>query len=260
MRRLGKKVFHFDYIGSLCKMHSGTNMPRKLPSSRLFLRISVPPISFDVLRLEEPAIKICLKMNSLALLKAYGSSDSEDEPVTFVPASVPAREPEAVTYDVSSRQDETLDRFSEHENSANGENAETYDSDGSFFGSGIPRKRKMTKKMIKTETSLKKRRESHGIILQNCQCRRKCADLLSRDDKLKVHETYWNLDVADQRSFVRKYVHLAPVESRHKNRKVSTDLRKKHSYTFSIPSACDVPVPACRKFFLNTIGFGEHCG
>lgn len=134
------------------------------------------------------------------------------------------------------------------------------DSDGSFFGSTGPKKSKKTKKEMQKENSANKRKAAHSIIFRNCGSRQNCVDLLSLDDRKKINHDFWNLDVDGQRSFIQKYVSFANVKDRRETRHAAKELRKKRSYVCTLPTASDVPVVVCRTFFLNTIGFGEHCG
>lgn len=110
-------------------------------------------------------------------------------------------------------------------------------------------------KQIKNEDSVKKRRLAHVAIMKNCGCRKDCSTLLSRDDKQKINQLYWNMDANEQRNFIQQYVNLTTVKHRRKTRNTSNDLTKNRSYICTLPDANDVPFIVCRTFFLNTIGF-----
>lgn len=201
-------------------------------------------------------------MDALAMLQAYGSDDSDDDfygfdlidgsGERFSCSRVSAEQPNVISFPVESNRsvEPAFKSFPS-------ESAEiTDDSDGSFYEP--PRKK--TKKEIQKDNSAKKRRAAHGVIMKSCDCRKKCPELLSRDDREKINEAYWNLNTEGQRSYIQNYVSFASVNSRIKTREVSKELRKNRSYICTLPTASDVPVAVCRAFFLNTIGFGEHCG
>lgn len=201
------------------------------------------------------------EMDALAKLQAYGSDDSDDDFYGFdliggsgerFGSSRISAELDVETIPAESRMIAEPDVESFPAESAERND----DSDGSFFGS--PRKK--TKKEIQKEDSAKKRKAAHGIIMKNCGCRKKCLDHLSRDDREKINEAYRNLDTEGQRSYIQNYVCFASVKSRLKTRKAAIELRKNRSYICTLPTASDVPVTVCRAFFLNTIGFGKHCG
>lgn len=118
--------------------------------------------------------------------------------------------------------------------------------------------RKKTKKERKKEDSAKKRRKSHAIILETCGCLKNCNTKFTRDDRLQFHKSFWDLDNVGQGNLIRQYAHLTPVGRRRKRN--AKDLAKQLAYKYTVPSSSGDPVKVCRKFFLNTLGFGEHCG
>ncbi|XP_065095618.1 uncharacterized protein LOC135717456 [Ochlerotatus camptorhynchus] len=134
------------------------------------------------------------------------------------------------------------------------------DSDDFFNSPNRKKTNKRTKKEILREDAAKRRRLAHNAILQNCDCRKQCINLLSRDDRMSIHESFWNLREVDQSNFIQKYVHPAIAEKRRKCRTPANELRKTQSYKCTLPSASDDPIAVCRKFFLNTLGYEEHCG
>ncbi|XP_062557261.1 uncharacterized protein LOC134222135 [Armigeres subalbatus] len=137
-------------------------------------------------------------------------------------------------------------------------------SDGSFFGN-LPEKsrsqRKRTKKEARKRDIAKRRRLSHATILEHCGCSKECSNLVSKDDRIDINNSFWSLDAAGQKHFIRERVIRKAVKRRSRNAFSEENLRKRHSYEFHIRAVASDEVPkVCRKFFLNTFGYGEHCG
>ena len=100
-----------------------------------------------------------------------------------------------------------------------------------------------------------KRRSAHNIILTKRECRKQFYNLISRDDRIQIHEAYWKLDFKGQNDFIRKYVHSAELRRRRYN--TCVEVTKKRAFIVTLPTANHNPVTVCRQFF-NTIGFGQH--
>lgn len=216
-------------------------------------------------------------MSALENLQQYGCSSPSDSESDFLgfdlendtaerfPQTKPAGAPNQLgRYDEARASAETKqmkrDSTSLEQPSSN---SATYccDSDGSSIVSEPALKercRKKTKKEMRKENSVEKRRTSHPILLKNCGCRKECNSKFARDDRLQFYETFWNLDNVGQTNLIRKYVHLVPVRRR-RVRNVK-NLAKRLAYTYTLPCSSGDPVVVCRKFLLNTLGFGEHCG
>ncbi|KAL1375969.1 hypothetical protein pipiens_004550 [Culex pipiens pipiens] len=124
--------------------------------------------------------------------------------------------------------------------------------------SSIPGKR--TKKQIKKFDSAKKRRSKHFVIPDDCECNKNCKQLLSRDDRNRINEYFWKLDIEGQHEFIQQYASLADVKNRRSKRDVTDELVKKRSFVCTLPTASDTPIVVCRTFFLNTIGYSKDCG
>lgn len=123
--------------------------------------------------------------------------------------------------------------------------------------SSIPGKR--TKKQIKKFDSAKKRRSKHFVIPDDCECNKNCKQLLSRDDRNRINEYFWKLDIEGQHEFIQQYASLADVKNRRSKRDVTDELVKKRSFVCTLSPASDTPIVVCRTFFLNTIGYGKDC-
>lgn len=143
------------------------------------------------------------------------------------------------------------------------------DSDGSFFGNESDSssretsktQSKRTKKEIRKRDVAEIRRLAHAIILEDCGCVKECGNLVSRDDRMEINKTFWSLHAAGQKHFIRERVLRTAVEKRSRNVFTDQRLRKRHSYNFHIRTVASDEAPTvCRKFFLNTLGYGEHCG
>lgn len=143
------------------------------------------------------------------------------------------------------------------------------DSDDCFFGSEsdsgseeiIEPESKRTKKEIRKRDVAERRRLAHAVILEDCGCRKECGNLVSRDDRVDVNTTFWGLDAAGQKHFIRERVLRVPIKRRSRNKFQDDSLRKHHSYKFHIRTVASDEAPSvCRKFFLNTLGYGDHCG
>lgn len=118
-----------------------------------------------------------------------------------------------------------------------------------------------TKKEIRKRDVAERRRQAHGAILDDCGCLKECGNLVPRDDRINMNKTFWSLDTAGQKCFIRERVLRKHVEKRSRNRFTEENLRKRHSYDFHIRTVTSDAAPTvCRKFFLNTLGYGEHCG
>ncbi|XP_055548913.1 uncharacterized protein LOC129732247 [Wyeomyia smithii] len=61
-------------------------------------------------------------------------------------------------------------------------------------------------------------------------------------------------------SFIRERVQQVPVRRRKRNTYSGQEAMKQHSYLFSLKSSGGELVSVCRKFFLNTLGYGDGCG
>lgn len=139
------------------------------------------------------------------------------------------------------------------------------DSDDSFFGtepeSMDKSKSKRTKKESRKRDIAERRRQTHPVISQNCGCSKECGNLVSKDDRNDINKVFWSLDAAGQKHFIRERVQRKAVERRSRNFFTDENLRKRHSYVFHIRTVSSDEAPTvCRKFFLNTLGYGEHCG
>lgn len=141
------------------------------------------------------------------------------------------------------------------------------DSEGSFFETdktdGKPREasRKRTKKEIRKLDIARRRRLAHTVIMEVCGCRKECDKLVSKDDRIEMNKSFWELDAAGQKCFIRERVHRKNVEKRNRYRITGEQLRKRHSYVFTIRTvASNESTAVCRKIFLNTLGYGDHCG
>ncbi|KAL1373616.1 hypothetical protein pipiens_018569 [Culex pipiens pipiens] len=163
--------------------------------------------------------------------------------------------PSSRSYDSSAAEQFAGLSFRNHERSAV-EDLISDDDDDDL--SSIPGKR--TKKQIKKFDSAKKRRSKHFVIPDDCECNRNCKQLLSRDDRNRINEYFWKLDIEGQHEFIQQYASLADVKNRRSKRDVTDELVKKRSFVCTLPTASDTPIVVCRTFFLNTIGYGKDCG
>lgn len=136
---------------------------------------------------------------------------------------------------------------------------DTHDSERSYSAEQRRGKRKRTKKEQRKAVVAKKRRISHPPKLVSCNCRKNCSDSISMDDRKIIHAAFWKLNNAAQSDFFRERVARVPIERRRTNRHVLKEPHKLHSYHFSLEMADKRVVRVCRKFFLNTIGYSEHC-
>lgn len=139
--------------------------------------------------------------------------------------------------------------------------SEEIDSDGSFFNvSTVTKKRKRTKKERRSRSIAKKQRSLHKTKLDACGCQRDCGRLVSKDDRIAVNEAFWKLGWNDRNSFIRESVHRVEVAKRVLHHHTSDGPKKRHTYVFYIRSNGGSLTAVCRKFYLNTLGYGDHCG
>lgn len=217
-------------------------------------------------------------MSSLDYLKLYGCEDSsEDEGlVPAVPVSI--ADGESVHGNVSSE-----DEFPGFE--ANGEQfpakkapaswmqylksledseqdtVSDIDSEGSFTANmESTKKRKLTKKEIKTKCMVKKRRRSHQVKVDECGCKLKCGSNISKDDRIQLNTMFWTLNQEYQTNYFRQNVQRTEVQRRRRYRYEEDGPRKINSYVFQLVASNGSSVKVCRKFFLNTFGYGDNCG
>lgn len=218
-------------------------------------------------------------MSALDALKiAYASESSDEEYQGF--------DPEDTNSDLFSRREvETLNRFQAYFNPSStvesvGSDATEgvtdrngsiipvsplvhYDSDDSYFGIEGERQKtakKRTKKEIRKLDIAEKRRLAHQVILDDCACSKGCAELVCKDDRMDINKAFWALDLAGQKSFMRERVERSSVKRRSQHRYTDQPI-KCHTYTFRLrKTGSDESSIVCRKFFLNTLGYKEHCG
>lgn len=208
-------------------------------------------------------------MSALELLKEYGSDGSEqdseeefigfdDEPgddkfplKTFLLEKYGAKE-------IQKSVENPVDVTEITEECSDSEE-KVLDSDGSFFETQS-RKRKRTKKEIRKAKIAKNRRLAHKLIIAKCGCRKNCDQIVSKDERVIVHDQFWKLDKMEQISFIRENVHRSSEPLRRKNQFTANDPKKSCSYIFCLRLFNGTDVRVCRKFFLNTIGYGDNCG
>lgn len=137
---------------------------------------------------------------------------------------------------------------------------ESIDSEGSYFQEEHRNKRKETKKVKRKAVVARNRRISHPPKLVLCGCRKVCSNEVSKNKRIIIHRAFWKLDITGQTAFFRERVIRLSIVRRAKHRHELKDPRKLHSYHYSLEMADKRVVRVCRKFFLNTLGYGEHCG
>ncbi|KAL1375676.1 hypothetical protein pipiens_017360 [Culex pipiens pipiens] len=219
-------------------------------------------------------------MDALSIIRGYGCSDSEDEDFRgfdgisdyFPGAQFWAKEEQVAGRGFRSYGDgrSTVEQdagptFRNHERSAAeqaaGPSFRSYEGSavgqvaGSSHDSSV-----VEQKQIKKFDSAKKRRSKHFVIPDDCECNKNCKQLLSRDDRNRINEYFWKLDIEGQHEFIQQYASLADVKNRRSKRDVTDELVKKRSFVCTLPTASDTPIVVCRTFFLNTIGYGKDCG
>lgn len=170
-------------------------------------------------------------MSALQLLQAYGSETetSDDEFIGFdvEPAGDPSSFKTFLLDKYGADGIQKLDKYTMENtgHTSNSEEEELEDSDGSFFEIEN-RKRKRTKKEIQNASNAQNRRLAHKLLIAKCGCRRNCDQIVSKDERLNVHDQFWKLDKTKQTLYIRENVHRSPVPLRHKNRTTANDPKK----------------------------------
>lgn len=158
-----------------------------------------------------------IEMFSLAYLKEYGGSSSEEEEFNGFDLMNGTEERFPLTQTVfreNCHSTETTSSCSSlfaventDENLGQSGFDKSYKSDSScsFSEERPPRTyKKKTKKELRRENSAKKRRVSHPVILKNCECLKNCNGNLIRDDRVQFHANFWSLDNIGQGNLIRK--------------------------------------------------------
>lgn len=206
------------------------------------------------------------KMSAMNYLMMYGTDESssgetsDEEKETVDQTAGTATGSSTANEEICQAEENTIKaRASLSEISGN----DSLDSDGSFFDAKeFPDRtsKKRTKKQIQKEDSEKRRRRSHALKAENCNCRFECVNKIGKDDRIQIHGRFWNLDVSGQAAFIRETVQLAPFTRRVKNQFIAEEPKKRKKYVFHLMADKIEPVKVCRKFYMNTIGFSENCG
>lgn len=199
-------------------------------------------------------VKLTVFRTKMELIKQYvGGSSSDDEDFCGYGDDTVEKYPDS--------QNSFLQQVPEHRLPSDHEDedgSELTDSSGSFFA-GSPKRLKQTKKEKARQKLAKKRKLAHPVKQVVCGCRRNCSGLVSKDDRLVINEMFWSLSYTEQNQYIRERVQQIAVQNRSRE-SFNQQPRKQHSYKFTIQIGSDNSVDVCRKFFLNTLGYGEHCG
>lgn len=111
------------------------------------------------------------------------------------------------------------------------------------------RVKKRTKKELRSEGIVKRRRLAHAVkYVDNC-CPKKCWEKICKDDQFEENLKFWNFASAEQDAYIRSKVRLVPLKRRNKVKYFNDDSPKKNfSYAFSIKTAAGDLLPVCRRF------------
>lgn len=157
-----------------------------------------------------------MAMSALELLKEYGSDvsekDSEEEFIGFDDEpggyNLPLKKfllnkygEEVIQTPNGNSADET-----ESAEKCSTSEEEVLDSDGSFLEIQT-RKRKRTKKEILKAKIAKNRRLAHKLIIEKCGCKKNCDQIVSKDERVIIHDQFWKLDKTGQTNYIRGTVH-----------------------------------------------------
>lgn len=107
------------------------------------------------------------------------------------------------------------------------------ESDGSYFNIDH-KKRKRTKKEKLRMQRAKKRRLRHDAIIEGCGCRKECDRIISKDERVNIHDRFWKLRFIEQSNFIREHVHRSSAQCRRKNR-FAADAPKKEVFAHVYP-------------------------
>lgn len=120
-------------------------------------------------------------------------------------------------------------------------------------------KRRLPKKDVHRKYVAEKRRLAHKAKFNDCKCRRKCTSSISRDERCAINKAFWSLTQAQQRCFIREFVKTTEIIRRRRTMH-NNQIRKQHSYAFQLRLASGTMISVCRKIFMNTLGYDQHCG
>lgn len=140
------------------------------------------------------------------------------------------------------------------------DDSESTDSSGSFLAVSEQKRLKRTKKEKSRQKLQKKRKLAHPVQQVDCGCHLNCSESVSKDDRLVVNQTFWGLPETERSQYIRERVQQIIVHKRSRESFTNGQPRKQHSYKFTIQIGSDNCVDVCRKFFLNTLGYGEQSG
>lgn len=85
-----------------------------------------------------------------------------------------------------------------------------------------------------------------------CNCRMKCDDKISNDDRKAMFDLFWNMaDFGKQNSFICGLVQKSEVKRRHERK--DGGLLRKGSNKYFLKTAEGISVQVCQKFFFKNI-------
>lgn len=141
-------------------------------------------------------------------------------------------------------------------------------SDGSESnptGRKILRRKKrveVTKREQQRLQNRERRIQARAVIIVECNCHLSCSKRISIEQRQSLNETYWQMNHAEQKNYVKSHTVPGPV----KRRRVpvdplgGADVKKAFSYSFYLPDEQGQLHMVCCTFFLNTLGFRKGCG
>lgn len=113
---------------------------------------------------------------------------------------------------------------------------------------------KITKKQYQKRLSESKKRDKFCKIKNECQCEKKCRELISKDDQKIIHSIYWDKNFVEKKYFIRQHVHFSKIKRRRNTTNVNS-CRKNEVFIYNLPNAEGILTNVCQKFFLNTLGY-----
>ena len=95
----------------------------------------------------------------------------------------------------------------------------------------------------------------------NLECKKKCGDKISDNERKNIHQSFWNLqNITEKRLFISKMVKLIPSARSRKRKDTKTGKRRMRGLTqkYFLQKAGNELVEVCQVFFFNTLDISKQ--
>ena len=126
--------------------------------------------------------------------------------------------------------------------------------------------KKKYKRFKTPETRVKRDKEKHPILepcIWNHGCKKWCSETFRYEDRIEMHEKFWELNYNERADWICGYVQNTPPPPpppphSERPRKLSLGMRNKDATRiYQLPSRKGEHIAVCQKCFLATLGFTQ---